>query len=85
MKKYIYLAINNLSLSTLKTKYVTTNFKEFISWLRKQENKKDFIELEAWKVENGADLNHNNMVYIGHAEQVLKTHKKNNQIKSNKK
>ena len=83
-KKYIYLAVNGLALSALKTKYATTNFKDFINWFKSQKNKDHFVELEAWKVEEGVDLNQNNMTYIGDADQLLKREIKNKQVKSKK-
>lgn len=83
VKKYIYLVINGLSLSNLKTKFVTSNFKSLINWLDKQKKESHFVELEVWKVEDGVELNKYNMIYVGDAEVFLKIIKKNKQIKQN--
>lgn len=84
MKKYIYLAINGLSLSNLKIKFASSNFKEFTKWLESQEKDYSFVELEAWKVEEGNELNKNNTIYIGDAAEVLRIQRENKRMKHTK-
>ena len=85
MKKYIYLAKNGLSLSSLQLKYVTTNWKDFLNWLKGQKKYDNFVELEIWKIEEGKDLNSNNMIYIGDGNEVLDIDNRNKKLKNKKK